>query len=126
MCLIIVKGRGADVDHTAPPTTGTGRTRATARSKQFDFEVTPDTTVSAIRNMLYEKTKLSPLSQRLFYRNKEVEPTDTLRSLGVLMDEHFELEEAAEVVDLVDVDDEEGFGGTALIGRIGEFRCVAG
>jgi hypothetical protein len=88
--------------------------------------VTPDTTVSAIRNMLYEKTKLSPLSQRLFYRNKEVEPTDTLRSLGVLMDEHFELEEAAEVVDLVDVDDEEGFGGTALIGRIGEFRCVAG
>jgi hypothetical protein len=116
MWLTIVKGRASLPDGAA----GTNR-RSSTRSKEWALLIKKNTTVKFIRTELYALTKVSPMRQRLFLRDKELDVDDTIESMGLLKGDHLALEEVTEVVDLVDVDDdEEGFGGTALIGRTGE------
>lgn len=129
MWLSIVKGRGNSREQSVPATSsGTRRTRGNASlAAKWQVEVTKDTTVKWIRTELYAMTKISPLSQRLYYGDRELDPSDTIGGIGVLHGDHISLEEVLDVVDLVGDDDDDngaGFGGTALVGRICELGTV--
>lgn len=89
------------------------------KGKEAQLKVEKGTTIKHIRLELYEMFKVSPLSQRLLFKGRELSSDETIGGIGVLLGDHINL------VEVVEVDDfeiggghgDEGFGGTALVGQ---------
>lgn len=84
--------------------------------------MTKTTTVKDIKLHALAVWKISPVSQTLFLKGRELKTEDTIESMGLVEGDHLNVIEVLEV----DIDDDEGagFGGTALVGRIGEYIGV--
>ena len=84
------------------------------------FEVKKSTTVKEIKLEICAKYGLSPICQRLWYGDKELDNyEDTVESLKILADDRLRLDVIVEVHDVDEVEvrgRREGFGGTALLG----------
>lgn len=112
--LPIVQGR------KTVPVENLGKRRSSSRSKQMWVEVQKDTPIKEVRLHIYETWKVSPLSQRLFLKDREVDASETIESLQIAQGDYLCLEEVEEADDFGQDGGSEGFGGTALIGRTGE------
>lgn len=111
------------IGETSVPSDNDGSKRRTiprsVKDKEAQIKVTKDMTVKELRWELYEMFKVSPMSQRLLFRGRELDASETVGSMGVLMGDHLNLIEVVEVdcdADIVMAGDE-GFGGTALAGQ---------
>jgi len=106
---------------------GKGRTTRRNNSKNgpWQIEVKKDTTVSYIRKELFEEAGEAVIGYRLTFRGRVVESSETVGGMGITVKDILKLEpdpdakDDREVIDLRDED--EGFGGTALVGRISEY-----
>lgn len=109
-------------ENTAPSNNDGTRRRAPPRGKrgkEAQILVTKRTSVMDIQLELYEMLKIPPFSQRLLLQGRELDRQETIGGIGVLMGDHFNL---IEVVEIHDDDfemlvEDEGFGGTALVGQ---------
>lgn len=110
------------IGETTVPSDSDGSRRRTlprgAKGKEAQIKVTKETTVKHIRMELYELFKVSPMSQRLLFKGRELDADETVGSVGVLMGDYLNLIEVHEIDDDNDVVmGDEGFGGTALVGQ---------
>ncbi|KAL1405904.1 hypothetical protein Q8F55_007584 [Vanrija albida] len=113
---------------TAPTPTSTwlstrSSTRRTMKNKQVQLDVTKKMNVKDIKVELYSKLSIGPLFQQLYYKGRELASDETVESIGLLQGDHLN------VVEIVEVDDfeeaaNEGFGGTALVGRVSCPACT--
>lgn len=74
---------------------------------------------------VYQDYGISPICQRLFFDDREVEADETIESLEVLVGDTIRcvtVEEEGDIEDVVPV--AEGFDGTALLDRIGVYFTV--
>lgn len=95
---------------------GMSRTRA----KTSEVDVGKDTTIKDVKLDILHMFKISPISQNIYYNGRELDSSETIGSIGLLVGDHLNLVEVLELDD--EVEDGAGFGGTALVGRIGTFR----
>jgi hypothetical protein len=101
-------------------------TRRSIRSKSKSVNVTikKTMTIKDLKVEILHVTRISPISQELYYRDRPLELNETMESLGVLAKDEIrcvELEEKE--MDEVGVG-VEGFGGTVLVGRISCPDCT--
>lgn len=101
-----------------PKDANLSRTRSLRGTKGLQYLVQRSTTVREVKVNILGSTRISPFSQRLTYNGRELKSEETMDGIGYLEGEHLTLDQIEEVID-VDMEDE-GFGGTALIGRICE------
>ncbi|OCF31948.1 hypothetical protein I316_06331 [Kwoniella heveanensis BCC8398] len=122
-------------------TTTARSTRSAGAGTFLEFKiagVTKSTSVKELKVDIMRQKKLSPISQRLTYNGRELDKSDeTMESIGYLAGDEIRLEELEEgdedeimdgdMDDVIMVDRKkangrvEGFGGTALLSRIGEY-----
>ena len=87
---------------------------------EFEIQVKKSTTVKDIKLEICSTYGLSPICQKLWYGDKELDKSeDTVESMKILADDRIRLEVIQEVHDVDEVEvhgRREGFGGTALLG----------
>ncbi|WWC62222.1 uncharacterized protein I303_104817 [Kwoniella dejecticola CBS 10117] len=100
---------------------------------EFSFTGSKATSIKDLKVHIMNKTqgRLTPIQQKLYYQGNELSSEDTIGGISFLLGDHLELEEVVEAIDIdgddVEADESciqngrrraEGFGGTALFGRI--------
>ncbi|KAK4687825.1 hypothetical protein P7C73_g2281, partial [Tremellales sp. Uapishka_1] len=90
--------------------------RRTRAYKQLSLDVTKSTKIVDLKVEIYQASGVSPLSQKIFYKDHELDSGDTIGSIGFLKGDSLRMTEVLEVGDFEDdgVPGGEGFGGTAL------------
>ncbi|WOO83634.1 Ubiquitin carboxyl-terminal hydrolase 48 [Vanrija pseudolonga] len=116
---------GLDTVPTATKSASSTRSRriGTTRNKQTQLDVKKNTSVKDIKVELYPILGVGPLHQQLYYRGRELASDETVESIGLLAGDHLNVVEIVEVEDF-EAAGEEGFGGTALVGRLACPACT--
>ncbi|ORY26328.1 hypothetical protein BCR39DRAFT_541321 [Naematelia encephala] len=104
-----------------PVNLGTKRSTR-SRDKEREFQVTKQTTIKDLKVRIYDDCGISPINQRLYYNDRELNSDDVIGALKVLAGD------TITCVEVLDGDDFEqggieGFGGTALSGLTVETAC---
>lgn len=120
MQLTIVMGLDTAPKATTAASSTRSRRLGTTRNKQTQLNVTKQTSVKDIKLELYPVLGVGPLHQQLYYQGRELGSDETVGSIGLLAGDHLNVVEIVEVEDFEAAAGEEGFGGTALVGRLGE------
>ncbi|KAK8864691.1 hypothetical protein IAR55_001943 [Kwoniella newhampshirensis] len=106
---------------------GFNRALRSHSTKEIKVEVSKSTTIRDLKVEILQETRIVPILQKLFYKDRELESDETLGGIGYLKDDEIKLVEIEEVED---ADDDvngptgEGFRGTALLSRIACPDCT--
>ncbi|WVQ80125.1 hypothetical protein IAT38_002226 [Cryptococcus sp. DSM 104549] len=121
---------------TTPPSTTTTTTPASrssgsrslrSRYKQIQVEAAKSTSVRDLKVEILEQTGITPILQKIFYKERELESDETIGGLGFLKGDELvmvEIEEEGEPDEEGKPNGGEGFGGTALLARIACPDCT--
>ncbi|WRT66676.1 uncharacterized protein IL334_003636 [Kwoniella shivajii] len=105
------------------------RSTRSKSTKEIHVSATRDTSVKDLKIEVMEVTKFTPIHQRIKYKGRELDSSETIGSIGFLKGDELTYEEIVEFDD-IDEDGElvncngEGFGGTALLSRIACPQCT--